>query len=189
MDRDETILEYLREKLPPEDRSAFEATMAQDAALAAEVELLRAVRSELATGPKHDNAGAVWDRLAAKMDPLPVHANDNRSPWIHTLRYAAVAVLAVAAWQFTVVPRTGTAPDGFRTSSEVTAAFVLQVKFLDNATIADIGLLLAPANGTIIDGPSALGIVRVSFPDQAARVQALESLGAQSDLVEFVLEQ
>lgn len=189
MDRDETILDYMRDKLPPEERATFEATMAQDAALAAEVELMRAVRAELATAPKHDKAEAVWDRLAGEIDPAPLTANDNRSPWMQFVKYAAVAMLAVAAWQFTVVPRTGSVPEGFRTSSEGAAAFVLQVKFTESTTIADISVLLAPSKGTIVDGPSALGLVRVSFPDQAAREQALEVLSAQSDLVEFVLEQ
>lgn len=189
MDRDDTILNYLQNRLSSEDRAQFETAMAQDAALSAEVDLMRSVRADLSAGPMHDNADAVWARLSAKIDPTLQPANANRRPWMPVLRYAAVAALAIAVWQVTVVPRTGGVPDEFRPASEGVAAFVLQVKFADTATIADIGTLLAPLNGTISDGPSALGVVRVSFPDQAAQQQAFAALNARADLVELVLEQ
>lgn len=189
MDRDDTILDYLQNRLAPEDRETFEKAMAQDATLSAEVDLMRSVRSELATGPEHENAEAVWDRVLAGIDSAPQPANTDRRPWMQVLRYAAVATIAVAAWQLTVVPRIGGAPDGFRTASEAAAAFVLQVKFTPSATISDIGDLLVPLSGTISDGPSTLGLVRVSFPDQPSRQQAIDVLNARIDLVELVVEQ
>ncbi|MFK7836844.1 MAG: hypothetical protein AB8B60_11530 [Sulfitobacter sp.] len=189
MDRDDAILEYLQGRLPPADRANFEEAMAQDASLVAEVDLMRAVRTTLAAAPKHAKSQDVWNQLAAQIDPAPIPANDNHIPWMQLLRYAAVASLAVAVWQFTVVPRTGQMTDGFRTSSEATPALVLQVKFRETATLAQIGAVLLPAGGTIVDGPSALGLVRVSYPDEAARASAKQALEAQDDLVEFVLDQ
>lgn len=189
MDRDDTILDYLQNRLGPKDRDRFERDMAQDASLAAEVDLMRSVRAELATGPKHENADAVWARVSASMDSAAPPANVNRPPWMQFLRYATVATIAITAWQLTVAPRISNEPNGFRAASERAAAVVLQVKFAPTATIGDIGTLLAPLRGTITEGPSALGLVRVSFPDEAARQQAIVVLNGRPDLVELAVEQ
>lgn len=189
MDRDQAILDYLQNRLDPTARDRFEATMADDTSLAAEVDLMRSVRADLANGPKHENADAVWDKISATINTAPQAANENRPPWMQVLQYAAVALLAVASWQFAVVPRIADTPDVFRTASEASDAVVLQVKFADSATIAQIGAVLAEINGTISDGPSTLGIVRVSFADEGVRQQAFETLTERSALVEFVQPQ
>ncbi|MDP5220067.1 hypothetical protein Q5Y75_22950 [Ruegeria sp. 2205SS24-7] len=188
MERDQDILDYLQDRLGPSERETFEKTMARDASLAAEVAVMRAVRSELDASPKHAQAEAVWDRLSVEIDGTPRAANDNRQAWRHVLRYAAVALLAIAVWQFAVVPRIGEAPGGFRTASEQVDDFALQVKFVDGAPFGDISDLLGTLGGVISDGPSALGLVRVSFPDAAARAAALEAMREQVDFVEFVAE-
>ncbi|WP_372574983.1 hypothetical protein [Ruegeria jejuensis] len=188
MERDQDILDYLQDRFGPSEREAFEKTMAQDASLAAEVEVMRAVRSELGTSPKHENAEAVWDQLSAEIDGTPRAANDNRQPWQHVLRYVAAAVLAIAVWQFAIVPRLGEAPGGFRTASEQPEEFVLQVKFVDSAPFGDISDLLGTLGGAISDGPSALGLVRLSFPDAAARAEALDAMREQVNIVELVAE-
>lgn len=189
MDRDDAILDYLQHRMAPDAREAFEAELSRDAPLAAEVAVMRAARETLAEGPRHEKAQMVWDKLSAQMEDEPKAANDNRSPVLQILKYAAVAVIAVAAWQFAVVPRTAIGPDGFRTASEEATSFVLQVRFVDAATLGDIGALLAPLGGTISDGPSALGVLRVSFPDAEAVDKAAQTLTARTDLVEFVAVQ
>lgn len=189
MDRDDKILDYVQNRLAPADRAQFEKAMAQDKPLAAEVDLMRSVRAELEAGPSHENADAVWNKLSAVIDPTPQTANDNRKPWRQVLQYAAVAVIAVAAWQFAVVPRISEQPGGFQAASEHAAGFVLQVKFLESATMGQIIDMLRPLNGTITDGPSALGLVRVSFAQAELRQEALGVLNTRSDLVELVLEQ
>lgn len=188
MDRDQSILDYLQNRLSSADRKAFETVMAQDASLAAEVDLMRSVRAELASMPGHKNANAVWDRLSAQMDAAPQAANDNRRPWQQALKYAAVAMIAVAAWQVTIGPRLNEGPTGFRTASEETAAFTFQVKFIESATLGEIAALLAPLGGTISDGPSALGLVRLSFAEAGLRDAALKTLVDHGAPVEFVAE-
>ncbi len=188
MTRDEDILEYLQNRLSPADRDAFEQMMAQDAALAAEVNVMRAVRADLADGPKHEKADAVWDRISASIDAQAAPANDNRSPWRQVLQYAAVAVLAIAAWQVAVVPRISGVPEGFRTASETSDAVSIQVKFTETATLADISTLLAPFEGRIIDGPGALGLVRLSFSDENLAEAAQSALESNATLVEFVAD-
>lgn len=188
MDRDDAILDYLQKRLSPQERDQFEKTMVQDAALAAEVALMQAVRAELSTGPVHDASDAVWERVSAGMDATPVPANTNRRPWGQVMKYAAVAAIAVMAWQVAVVPRMSAVPEGFRTATQPQAVFALQVKFVEAATIGEIGVLLGTLGGTISDGPTALGLVRVSFVDQASQQRALDALSARSDLIELVVQ-
>ncbi len=188
MDRDQKILDYLQGRLDVPDRVAFDEAMARDPSLAAEVDVMRSVRAELESAPKHENAAAVWDRLSAEIDATSNAANDNWRPFQQLLKYAAVAVIAVAAWQLTIGPRITGAPDGFRTASEQPAAFTFQVKFVETVTLAEIAGLLAPLGGTISDGPTALGLVSLSFADARMREEALETLEARPELVELVAE-
>lgn len=188
MNRDQDILDYFQDRLTPDRRAAFEAEMAQDASLAAEVELLRSVRAELAQAPKHENAAVVWDRLSAEFDATPLTANDNRPLWKEALKYAAVAVLCIATWQATVGPRFGAELTGFRAASEDRIDFSLQVKFVPTANYADIAALLTPLGARITDGPTALGLLRLSFADAGSRQQAIGVLEASDDLVELVAE-
>lgn len=186
MDRDEEILDYLQERMTPAARDRFEADMAANAALAAEVEVLRSVRAALASGPAHENKDAVWARLSLSIDQTSGPANFNRAPkWAGLMRYAAVAVVAVAAWQLAVVPQMPQGPDGFRPASVEAAQYVLQIRFDDEAAFADIVELLYTLDATIVDGPGALGLVQVSFANTTARTEAIGVLKS-SDLVEFV---
>jgi hypothetical protein len=191
MDRDDRILAYLQEKIAPEERAIFEDEMASDTLLAAEVKLMRSVSSELEKGPKLPDPDAVWDQLSAAISEPAQPANDNRQPWWQLVKYAAVASVAIATWQVVAVPRliNEPVPERFRTASEPSDLFTLQVKFVDIATIADVTALLAPLNATISDGPSALGIIRISFADAISRQDALDVLRAHPDLVELALEQ
>lgn len=187
MDREQDILDYLQDRMPPEAQSAFEAEMSRDAALAAEVDLLRKVRTELAIGPEHVQAEAVWDRIAGQIE-TPTPANENRRPWLLALRYAAVAALAIAVWQVTLGPRLIQGGGGFQTASEAQVEASFQVRFAETATLAEIAEALLPLGATITDGPTALGLLRLSFPDSEAAVTAREMLAARPELVELIAD-
>ncbi|WP_424975361.1 hypothetical protein [Dinoroseobacter sp. S124A] len=187
MDREQDILDYLQNRMRPEAQSAFEAEMTRDAALAAEVDLLRKVQAELANGPEHHQAEAVWDRIAAQIE-MPTPANENRRPWAQALRYAAVAVLAIAVWQVTLGPRFLQGEGNFRTASDAQVEAALQVRFAETATLAEIAEALTPLGGTITDGPTALGFVQLSFPDADAAAAARQALAARPELVELIAD-
>lgn len=188
MDRDEKILAYLQGRLVSRERDQFERDLAGDAELRSEVNLMQSVRGELANAPTLPDPDELWERISAGFDQPGKAANDNRRPWLQVAQYAAVACVAIAVWQVVAVPRLGpdTGPEVFRTASETSEKFELQVKFLDTATMADVIAVLADLDGTISDGPSALGIVRVSFVSEARRQNAFEALTSRKDLVEFM---
>lgn len=188
MDRDQNILDYVQDRLSTTDRAKFEDAMVRDATLAAEVEVMRSLRTALSAGPVHESADAVWQKLSAEIEDAPRAANENSRPLQQLLKYAAVAVFAVAAWQTTIGPHLLSQPEGFRAASDASAEFTFQVKFADDATLVDIANLLAPFEGRIINGPSALGLVRISVGDEAAAQDAMTALEMRTDLVEFVAE-
>lgn len=185
MDRDDVLLDYLQGRLAPGERVRLEAEMAADPALAAELEVMRAVRAALADDPRHAQAEAVWDRLSATMEPPLRAANRNRPDWRAIARHAAVAAAAVLLWQAVVAPYFSVETPGYRTASEQDPGFVLQLRFADGASMGQVAALLSDLDGTITGGPGALGLLRVSFPDEARRATALNTLRAAA-LVEFV---
>jgi len=189
MDRDDRIMDYMQNRLSPAERAQFEQSMAEEPALAAEVELMRAVRMDLENGPVHKKADAVWDRLSSAMEAAPLPANDNRSPWRQVLQYAAVALVAVMGWHFAIVPQITDQPGGFEAASEQSVLPALQIRFVNTATLGDITALLTSLDGRITDGPSALGLVQVSFPDAQLMQEALALLRSRPELVELVQEQ
>ncbi|MEP3330819.1 hypothetical protein [Sedimentitalea sp.] len=188
MDRDDKILAYLQGRLASRERDQFERDMAADAGLRGEVTLMQSVRGELANAPELPEPEELWERISDAIDHPGKAANDNRRPWVQLAQYAAVACIAIAVWQVVAVPRLGpdTGPEVFRTASETLDKFELQVKFRGTATMADVIAVLTDLGGTITDGPTALGIMRVSFASDTRRQNALEVLASQKDLVEFM---
>ncbi|MEO9781041.1 MAG: hypothetical protein ABJH07_07885 [Sedimentitalea sp.] len=188
MDRDDKILAYLQGRLASRERDQFERDMAADTGLRGEVTLMQSVRGELANAPKLPEPEELWERISDAIDQPDKAANDNRRPWVQLAQYAAVACIAVAVWQVVAVPRLGpdTGSEVFHTASETSDKFELQVKFRGTATMADVIAVLTDLGGTITDGPSALGIVRVSFASETRRQNAFEVLASQKDLVEFM---
>ena len=97
-------------------------------------------------------------------------------------------LLSVGVWQFAIAPRIGPTPSGFETASEQSGEFTLQVKFRNSASIGEVIALLEPLDAKIADGPSALGILRLSFSDEQARNQALDALNKRAEIVELVVD-
>ncbi|MEM1267464.1 MAG: hypothetical protein AAGI50_15760 [Pseudomonadota bacterium] len=187
MTRDERLLAYMQNRLDPDDRIAFEADMAADPAVAAEVDVMRAVRAEFEERAEAPDAVAGWRRLemaieADKRRP----ANENRAPRLALWQVAAVVAAALLTWETAVAPQIGAERGGYATVSEVAAGPALRVAFVPSATIGEIDAILVDLGGTITDGPGALGLYRISFVDDAARDSAEAALAARTELVELV---
>ncbi|MEM7683466.1 MAG: hypothetical protein AAF293_01485 [Pseudomonadota bacterium] len=190
MDRDDLLLAYLQKRLEPNARVSFETEMAADPVLAAEVEVMRATRGAMAEEVPEQTAQEGWQRLQSTLEREgQAPANLNRSPAFALLKAAAVAVFAVAVWQFAVVPQIGPAPeDGYRTVSSEVNLPSLQVTFRGDATIGDVAAILSAHEGTIVDGPGTLGVFRISFPSEARRSAALSDLEDRSGLIESIFQ-
>lgn len=171
MDREDRLMAYIQNKLPTEDAQSFEAELAADETLAAEVAALRAVRAEFGEQDKAEDVQAGWARFEEALDEVaPQPANRNRPVKLSLLQVAAVVVASLLLWQFAVVPNLSeTVGTGYETVSEEPAGPILQVIFQSDASIGAISELLGEYDGTILDGPSAMGLYRIEFPDMERR--------------------
>ena len=163
--------------------------MAGDAALAAETEVMRAARAEIGRDMPPTDKAAGWARLDAAISAERAGpANDNRRPWLMVAQAASVAIAAIALWQFAVVPQLGddTGAEYLTASEAVVDGPSLQVVFAASAPVGEIAAVLAELEGTVTDGPGALGVFRIGFADAALRDAAAERLAARSDLVDQV---
>ncbi|WP_435310986.1 hypothetical protein [Primorskyibacter sedentarius] len=187
-DRTEEMLDYVHDRLDPEARQSFEADLSRDAHLRAELAVVQAVAREGAAPPPTAEArDAGWASLSAAIDAdaRRIPANDNRG--FSLAQVATIAIVAVVITQFFTLSLWPDDPGaGFAPASQDTSGFVLQVGFAPEATAAQLTALLQELGATLVDGPGALGLVTLSFTDEAARTAALEALRAQPDLVEIV---
>lgn len=123
-----------------------------------------------------------WERLSRSIAAERAPANLNRGPRL--AQFAAVAIGAVAIWQFLAVPYLpGREDAGFVPVSEAADGIVLRVGFAEGASAAELTALLTELGARIVDGPSAVGLFTLAFDDNAARDSAEASLAERTDLV------
>jgi len=191
-DLDDRILAYLQGRLEGAARQDFEAELAADAGLRAELAVMEGARRDFAAAAVPEGAReAGWARLAHSMavTPQPVPANLNR--WPGRIRtgalMAASVVVAVTLWQAAVVPRLA---DGggaaFAPAGEAPEGPALKVQFAPGATLADVTALLQGLGARVTDGPGALGLYTLGFVDAAAQAAAEARLKSRPDLVATV---
>ncbi len=185
MDDNDRLLAYMQGRLDEAGAAAFEADVARSPDLQAELAALSAVANVMAKDvPDEAAKDAGWARLSRSIEAeqMRTPANQNRRPSF--AQAAGFAVASVVAWQFFAVPfLTGSEDPAFVPVSESTAGPTLRIAFTDDARLADITALLSAAGAVITDGPSAVGLFTLEFPDEAARAEAEALLADRSDLV------
>ncbi len=167
----------------------------------------RAIASTADAGwePSPGHLGRLMERLPATGEgpraqaslPARVRAWWNQLPerarWILAAQSAVAAGLAgVILWQAaSPQPRLYETLSTAESSLQASALRV-DVAFAGDATVGELGELLRSIGGSIVEGPSALGVYTVSFPPQAAlddvvatlradpRVRLAEAVGAPS---------
>lgn len=187
MDRDDRVLAFVQGRMTAEDRRAFENEMAADRALEVEVAAMTALRAEFAaTDLPEETAEAGWARLAPALGAgsAPAAANANRAPRLSLWQTGGLIAASLALWQVVAVPLISPPPEtGFRPVSTEFEAPVIQVIFTPGAEIAEISGLLTEHGGSILSGPSAIGLYHVAFDSASARDAALAAFEQRSDLV------
>lgn len=187
-DRTELLLDYAHDRLTDAGRTEVEALLETDPALQAEMAAIKAVQAEFAAdGASQEDRVAGWREMSAAIDAdrARTPANENRRFTLFQLAaVAAVAVIGVQLISYTVLPRGDGA--GFVPAGATAEGETLQIAFRADARVDQITDLLRALDATIVDGPSAIGILTLQFEDAAARDAALSTLREQSDVVDLV---
>ncbi|MEM8728928.1 MAG: hypothetical protein AAGF79_03335 [Pseudomonadota bacterium] len=182
---DETLLDYIADRLDPDSRAAIETQAAADPELATDIALMRSMRQALQTETDAQAPGALgWKRLERAIEASTPATVPRRPMWQVA---AAAAVVAVLGWQFVAMPVLNGSGPGLQTASDAPVeGMSLTVAFVPDSTEAQIRDLLVQTGGQIVEGPSALGLWQVQFDNQAARDAALDAFGTAPSLISHV---
>ena len=179
--------------LAPDERGPVEVHLEQCASCRAELEFLRALQKGVRETEAQAQPGELaWQRLRRALeqestgtDAAATGGVAGAPAW---MKYALAASLVLVLAQGLVLWRHSDAPV-YRPAGTQYQGAVIQLRFRDQATEAQIRALLQSVGGRIIDGPGAVGIYRVALDldatDAAALRARIEQLRARTDLVEY----
>lgn len=187
---EEDLLSFSRGEASAELAARIEAVAASDATFRAELALMGGLKGALAAatdGPDAREFG--WRRLEADIAKSAGGTQAGRDrPQIWRLAAAFLGAIVIAQGAYiAVAPGTDDAP-GYQTVSEEVSGFTFSAAFKADAPMADVQTLLREADARIVDGPSAIGLYRLSFETEEALAAARVQLSA-SPLVELLAEE
>lgn len=175
-DSDETLIAYVRGRLPRPAADRIAAEAADRPALAAEIALMRGIASAVEEEQREPSPGEFgWARLSRAID-AEAAAPARRPIW----QFAASAAAAILLWQVVAMPVIGsfTGGGGYSPVSRPSDDFTLQVAFAPGASEAAIRDLLREIGAQVSGGPSAVGLWQLSFENTRARDTGLARLEA-----------
>jgi anti-sigma factor RsiW len=182
---DEALIAFVRGTLPEAEAEAIASEAGRSPELAAEIALARGIAAAVDAEAREPAPGALgWARLSRTLDAEPRPTARGRRPvW----QLAASAAAAVLIWQVVAVPIISSRAGRDAGYAPVTEApvgdFSVAVAFAPEAPEEAIRGLLREIDARVSDGPSAIGLWRLSFASGAARDAGLARLQA-ADIVE-----
>ncbi|MFD0917101.1 hypothetical protein ACFQ14_11840 [Pseudahrensia aquimaris] len=189
MDKDDLLLAHFQGRLTTDETKKFQALVENDADFAAEVAALSASRTVFASEQADGQTGG-WNKLSSAIDAdARKPANDNKPMRLSLLQTACVAAAAVVCWQFFASPLLTSQETPITMASPVAEGPTLQVVFADGASLAQVSAVLYELEGTIVNGPSAIGVYRVEFIDEKGREAARAALRQQPNLISEILSE
>ncbi|WP_027329795.1 hypothetical protein [Marinimicrobium agarilyticum] len=180
-DFDEQLNLWASGRLPEAERRALEQKMEEDPALAREAAFVKALKcsmqSEPTTGPGEFGLARLQKSLREEQEEAPV-VLPRKSFWKPVAIAASVIVAVQAAMLIGPAPwENGSAVDMRPASGEaIVEGPRLQIAFAPTATMSDIQTAVLSVNGSIVAGPSALGVFRLALSGEASTEAAVQTL-------------
>lgn len=178
---DEQLNLWATGRLPEAERRALEQKMEEDPALAREAEFVKALKgsmqSEPTTGPGELGLARLQKSLREEQEEAPA-VLPRKSFWKPVAIAASVIVAVQAAMLIGPAPwENGSAVDMAPASGEtVVEGPQLQIVFAPTATMTDIQTAVLSVNGSIVAGPSALGVFRMALSRDGSTDAAVQML-------------
>jgi anti-sigma-K factor RskA len=189
-------IDYVLGRLTPEAARLIERRLAEDRRLASEVAFVERVRRVLkendsATDQAHEFG---WNRLRRALDAegrRPPDSNiQSRTPSLlvrwRMLAAALFMVAAVEAAMLAGFSSSRPAPGYVKASAQAAPCPCLQATFNSAARESEIRRFLLEIQGEIVSGPSALGVYRLRFADEAAAAAGLARARQASQIVSWI---
>jgi len=185
-DRDKEVEQLLpwlaNESLEGEEARAADVLAKQSPAAAQDLEFMRGLRTQMKSMEAGNSPGDLgWRRLQQQIAR-------ERAPRMRGTRWQNIAAIAAA---IVILLQAGVI--GYQWTQEPPVIIAggeratLQVRFVPTASETAIRELLQQIDGSIVDGPGALGVYHVKIEDAAedpaAAAKALAALRARSDIV------
>ena len=164
---------YLNGQLASDEQQRLEQALTTDVDLQRELAFLKAiqqeVKTETVTSPTEWGLAKLRQSLDAETKTTVTYSPGNFQFW---KRLAIAASLVVAVQMGLLVNnRLNTNPYIPLSTPEVEST--LQVQFIEDATEQQIRELLLQTGGSIVKGPSAIGIYRIQFDDTQTSLEQL----------------
>ena len=174
---------YVNGTLEGEELAEVEAAIANDAALAADVVTLRAIRTTMQEADTAFSPGEMGlARLMRDVETEPVQLQ--HAPRGRIWQVAAAVLLAVVIGQGALMlGQSGSGP-GYELAGGASADLVITV--VPNATEEQLRNALLDAGVEITAGPSALGLYELSVLDGVTLEEAIGSLAAATGVIDTV---
>jgi anti-sigma factor RsiW len=178
---DEALIAYVRGTLPRQDADRIEAEAGRNPELAADIALTRGIAAALDEQARESAPGPLgWARLSRALDAETARPERVRRPvW----QLAASAAAAVLLWQAVAIPILTERPGYAPVTEQPADDFSVAVAFAPATTEQAIRTLIRDIDARVSDGPSAIGLWRLSFASAVARDAGLARLQA-ADIVE-----
>jgi hypothetical protein len=174
--------------LSPEEQAEVDVAAAADPQVAAELKSLRAIGDAIRTAETPTSPGALgWARLQRDLrKSAPSRTSALRADaWRWVAVAACLIVVAQTLALTAVLSRRDDVLVAAGDSGAAQRAFIAQIVFKPDAREQDIRALLLDVKGTLVDGPSALGVYKASFQSEEEARAAVDKLRAQPEIVEF----
>lgn len=190
---EDDLLAYVQGRAEADLTQRIEGAAGDDPGLAAELALMIGLKPALAPENGMNSPGEFgWRRLEAAIDSDLAGAATSpprATPQTPIFWRVAAALLAVVVLGEAAYISTRLGPDpGYVTATETSGVDLLAISFAPDAPAQDIAALLRDAGGQIVEGPSAIGLFRVSFKD-AETAQAARALFETSPLIDLIAEE
>jgi hypothetical protein len=181
---------YVNGTLEGEELIAVQAAIEANPDLTQQVKALGHIRERMQAEDVGVSPSDMGFARLSQAIAVPVPANTSFAPtWWRTGMIAACAALVAFGAALQLPRSTGPAPlhePVYEQASTAQDAPRLQIAFLPQVSMEEVGGMLKELNLSIVAGPSALGFYELAGQNEAALTKALSVLEARIDQVDYV---